>query len=337
VCMARPSNRPPPRGDRSAALLSLSLFPTSLSLSPRHPFACGSPQTWSPRSPSTGSPTRARSASCGSSKRSVPARPLSAPRLVPLTLPPCAQLKLSYDIVEYHRNWDTFEIPADGLEDVYRLKRVRPAPSLSRSSLPSPRSLPLSQPFMPTSPSLPPSHRARPFLSPAAPSRPLDLLRPTLTDLRAASQFPMLVIEDADKGFPTLTTLAESGAIFDTLVDLYGSPSTLSASATFAPLVAHKYRFWSHWVEGTAMYHLVFFLILVRSPYKFGFATAWMARFVCGAIISAFILPNLKKTFSFMEEELGDNEYFVGGQFTACDILVRPSLSFFALEPLEQS
>ncbi|GAA5917492.1 hypothetical protein JCM8208_005174 [Rhodotorula glutinis] len=167
------------------------------------------------------------------------------------------ELKLSYDVVEYHRNWDTFEIPADGLEEVYRLKR-----------------------------------------------------------------FPMLVIEDADKGFTTPTALAESGAIFDTLVDLYGSPSTLAASATFPPLVAYKYRFWSHWVEGTAMYHLVLSLIMVRTPYKFGFATAWMARFVCGAIISAFILPNLKKTFSFMEEELGDNEYFVGGQFTACDILL---------------
>ncbi|GAA5853572.1 hypothetical protein JCM9279_001318 [Rhodotorula babjevae] len=167
------------------------------------------------------------------------------------------ELKLSYDIVEYHRNWETFEIPADGLEEVYRLKR-----------------------------------------------------------------FPMLVIQDADKGFPEPTTLAESGAIFDTLVDLYGAPSTLSSATAFPPLVAHKYRFWSHWVEGTAMYHLVLFLIMVRTPKKFGFTTAWMARFVCGAIISAFILPNLKKTFSFMEEELGANEYFVGGQFTACDILL---------------
>ncbi|GAA5940497.1 hypothetical protein JCM3775_004813 [Rhodotorula graminis] len=169
------------------------------------------------------------------------------------------ELKLDYDIIEYNRDWQTFEIPDEGLEKGYKLKR-----------------------------------------------------------------FPMIILEDADKGFPTPTTLAESGAIFDTLINLYGSPSTLAPawSSGLSPADAYKYAFWSHWAEGTAMFHLVVYLVLCRTPAKFGFATSWMASFVCGAIVRAYILPNLKKTFSFMEEELGDNEFFVGNKFTACDILL---------------
>ncbi|BGP43011.1 hypothetical protein JCM10449v2_007026 [Rhodotorula kratochvilovae] len=166
------------------------------------------------------------------------------------------ELNLPYEVKEYHRDWNTFQIPNEELGKAYPLKR-----------------------------------------------------------------FPAVVLEDADAGFPEPTTLAESGAIFETLLAAYGTPSTLTLPLS-PPALAAKHRFWIHWAEGTAMFHMIFYIVMNRLPSKFNFVLAPFARIITGAAISGFVLPNLRKSFDFMETELGDHEYFVGGAFSAADLFL---------------
>lgn len=113
------------------------------------------------------------------------------------------------------------------------------------------------------------------------------------------------------------TTVAESGAIVEYLVNKYGPHLKPKADTT----ESLRYTYWLHFAEGSAMPPLLLTLIfntIEKAPVPFFIKP--ILRGVSKKVKTGFINPNLKGNFSFIEAELGQNEWFAGPEFTAADI-----------------
>ena len=125
---------------------------------------------------------------------------------------------------------------------------------------------------------------------------------------------------------PVLTdgnlTLAESGAIVEYLVEMYGhADSCATLSPEHGTPEYLRYRYWLHYAEGSLMSPLLLKLIfdkIERSPMPF-FAKP-IAKAISGKTKSSFILPQLKTHLDYLEAELGKSTWFVGNEFSAADI-----------------
>ena len=114
------------------------------------------------------------------------------------------------------------------------------------------------------------------------------------------------------------TTVAESGAIVEYLVERYGNGRLAPAIGTPERL---RWRYWLHFAEGSAMPPLLLKLIFERikvTPMPF-FAKP-IARGLSNKVLGAMVEPNLKRQLDFMEGELGKSEWFAGNEFSAADI-----------------
>ena len=114
------------------------------------------------------------------------------------------------------------------------------------------------------------------------------------------------------------TTVAESGAIVEYLVERYGNGRLAPAIGTPERL---RWRYWLHFAEGSAMPPLLLKLIFERikvAPMPF-FAKP-IARGLSNKVLGAMVEPNLKRQLDFMEGELGKSEWFAGNEFSAADI-----------------
>jgi len=113
-------------------------------------------------------------------------------------------------------------------------------------------------------------------------------------------------------------TLAESGAIIETLVEHYGDGRLSPAPGTPEAL---RYRYWLHYAEGSAMPPLLLKLMFDRvEKAKMPFFARPIAKGIADKARAAFILPSLKTHLDFMEGELGKSEWFAGDTFTGADI-----------------
>ena len=114
------------------------------------------------------------------------------------------------------------------------------------------------------------------------------------------------------------TTVAESGAIMEYLVDTFGADRLRPAAGTAA---ARQYSYWMHFAEGSAMPPLVMKLVFDRieqAPVPFFIKPILKA--VSGKVNSEFIMPNIERQLAFMEAHLQKHEWFAGEQFSAADI-----------------
>jgi glutathione S-transferase len=109
------------------------------------------------------------------------------------------------------------------------------------------------------------------------------------------------VIRDGD------LVLAESGAIVDYIVHRYGGDTLAVPPAD--PRYG-RYLYWLHFAEGSLMTLLLVALALTRVP---GGNTSPAGGRVAG---------RMKQMLSFVDLELGQGPWFVGGQFTAADIMM---------------
>jgi glutathione S-transferase len=120
------------------------------------------------------------------------------------------------------------------------------------------------------------------------------------------------VITDGD------TTVAESGAIIEYLLERYGNGRLVPAAGTPERL---RYRYWLHFAEGTAMSPLLMKLVFERIKVtKMPFFAKPIARAISNKVLAAMVDPNLKRQLDFMEAELGKSEWFAGDDFSAADI-----------------
>lgn len=112
--------------------------------------------------------------------------------------------------------------------------------------------------------------------------------------------------------------IAESGAIIEYLVDRYDT-------GRLAPLPGMperlRFTYWLHYAEGSAMPPLLLKLVASRiasAPMPF-FAKP-IARKIADKLQSGFVDPQLRTHLSYIEKELTQNGWFVGGGFSAADI-----------------
>jgi glutathione S-transferase len=120
------------------------------------------------------------------------------------------------------------------------------------------------------------------------------------------------VITDGD------VTVAESGAIIEYLVGRHGQGRLRPAEGTPERL---RYTYWLHYAEGSAMPPLLLKLIFDKvetSPMPFFVKP--IARGISAKVKSAFITPQIKTHFDFIEGELGKAPWFAGEELTAADV-----------------
>ena len=125
---------------------------------------------------------------------------------------------------------------------------------------------------------------------------------------------------------PVLTdgnlTLAESGAIVEYLVEMYGNANSCAAlSPEHGTPEYLRYRYWLHYAEGSLMPPLLLKLIFDKietSPMPFFVKP--IAKAISAKTKSSFITPQLKTHLDYLEAELGKGTWFVGNEFSAADI-----------------
>lgn len=141
---------------------------------------------------------------------------------------------------------------------------------------------------------------------------PQTMLAPA--SLRAVHPLGKSPVVTTDDGL----TLAESGAIIETVTERYGSGRLAPAPGTPEAL---RYRYWLHFAEGTAMSPLLLKLVFDKiERSKMPFFVKPVAKMISGKAKAAIVMPNIESHLNFMEAELGKSEWFAGNEFTGADI-----------------
>jgi len=141
---------------------------------------------------------------------------------------------------------------------------------------------------------------------------PQTMLAPaSLRAIHPLGKSPVVTTDDGQ-------TLAESGAIIETLIERYGNGRLAPAADSPDAL---RYRYWLHFAEGTAMSPLLLKLVFDRlETAKMPFFAKPIAKAIAAKTKSAFINPNIASHLNYMEAELGKSEWFAGDAFTGADI-----------------
>ena len=99
------------------------------------------------------------------------------------------------------------------------------------------------------------------------------------------------------------TTVAETGAIVEYILDQYGQGRLRPEAGTPEHL---RYRYWLHFAEGSAMPPLLFKLVfdeVQKAPMPFFIKP--IAKAISQKVMGVMVWPNLKRQFDFIEAELG--------------------------------
>ncbi|GER17729.1 glutathione S-transferase [Variovorax boronicumulans] len=141
---------------------------------------------------------------------------------------------------------------------------------------------------------------------------PKTMLAPaSLKAVHPLGKSPVVTTDDG-------ATLAESGAIIESLIERYGQGRLAPVPGSPEAL---RYRYWLHFAEGTAMSPLLLKLVFDRiETNKMPFFAKPIAKAIAAKAKSAFIHPNITGHLNFMEAELGRSEWFAGNEFTGADI-----------------
>lgn len=137
------------------------------------------------------------------------------------------------------------------------------------------------------------------------------LAPPELRRVHPLGKSPVVTTDDG-------LTLAESGAIIETVVERYGQGRLAPVAGSSEAL---RYRYWLHYAEGSAMPPLLLKLVfdkIENSPMPFFVKP--IAKAISGKAKAGFITPQITTHLDFMESELGKSTWFAGEDFTGADI-----------------
>lgn len=120
------------------------------------------------------------------------------------------------------------------------------------------------------------------------------------------------VITDGD------TTVAESGAIVEFLIERYGDGSFVPLAGTPERL---RYTYWMHYAEGSLMPPLLLKLIFMRmAKGPTPFFVRPLVRGIANKVMSTFVDPQLALHASYIDTELAKSEWFAGKEISGADI-----------------
>ena len=137
------------------------------------------------------------------------------------------------------------------------------------------------------------------------------LAPPELVAIHPLGKSP--VIEDGD------IKVAETGAIFDYLLETYGEGRLRPAPGTEE---GRRFTYWLHYAEGSAMPPLLLKLVFSMLPRRAPALARPLVRGIAAKAQSGFVDPQLRAHVGFWEDALGRSEWFAGEQFTAADIMM---------------
>jgi glutathione S-transferase len=112
------------------------------------------------------------------------------------------------------------------------------------------------------------------------------------------------------------TTVAESGAIMEYLVETHGRLAPARGTPDF-----QRYRYFLHYAEGSLMPFLLMRLITGRIR-KAPALVRPIAKGIANKIDAGFVTPNLERHVAFLADELASREWFAGDLSAAdCQML----------------
>lgn len=139
-----------------------------------------------------------------------------------------------------------------------------------------------------------------------------SLAPPDLYEVHPLGKSP--VISDGD------IRVAETGAIFEHLVDTYGQTSAFKPAA--GTQAARDYTYWLHCAEGSAMTNLLLKLVFTRLPERAPFLMRPVVKRISKATEDSFIDPRIAEHVSWWNTSLAKTGYFVGDGLTAADMMM---------------
>ncbi|CAN5925514.1 glutathione S-transferase [soil metagenome] len=120
------------------------------------------------------------------------------------------------------------------------------------------------------------------------------------------------VITDGD------STVAESGAIVEYLVERYGDGRFVPVAGTPERL---RYTYWLHYAEGSLMPPLLLKLVFERmAKGPAPLLVRPVVRGIARKVLATFVDPQVELHARYVEGELAKSEWFAGKDFTAADI-----------------
>ncbi len=125
------------------------------------------------------------------------------------------------------------------------------------------------------------------------------LAPPELKAIHPLGKSPVL----DDKGI----IVAETGAIFEYVIDTHGEGRLRPASATPQ---ARAYTYWLHYAEGSAMSPLLLKLIFSGMPARAPMLMRPIVKAIAAKTEAGFIDPQLAAHIGHWEEELSKSEWF---------------------------
>ena len=137
---------------------------------------------------------------------------------------------------------------------------------------------------------------------------------PELARVHALGKSPVINDSEVDGG----TVVAESGAIVEYLIDVYGGGRLRPVQGSAEQ---RRYTYWLHFAEGSLMPPLLLKLVFdkVRAA-PVPFFVKPVVRGIADKVTASFIGPNLTRLLAFMEAEMGSRPWFAGSEFTAADV-----------------
>ncbi len=114
-------------------------------------------------------------------------------------------------------------------------------------------------------------------------------------------------------------TLAETGAIVETIVDAYGGGRLKPPPGSEERL---RWLYWIHYAEGSAMPPLLLKLVFTALPARAPGLVKGIVKGISNQALKSFVDPQLTAHFDYWEAELGTSEWFAGAEFSAADIMM---------------
>ena len=123
---------------------------------------------------------------------------------------------------------------------------------------------------------------------------------------------------------PVLTdgeiNIAESGAIFDYLIDTYGKETLAPGKKSIEQI---NYFYWKNFAEASLMPYLAMTQVFSRIIKGTPLLLKPFITLVFKKVNSEYLYKNIKLELNLIEKHLSTHHFFAGNKFTAADILME--------------